>query len=164
MPINLRTPQAETRDQHLGAITQWPGGAKELARNCAFTYGCCRDCGPGGRRLCELSSPYSQALMCAEQISVTNATIIKDTVVVQHTPIGCAASQSSTSSYSRDLAARRGRKPEDPKSICANPGERDVVFGGLDRLADASHDEIAAIIWRVAPERSCSENSSATGC
>src|SRR5208283_3959987 len=121
MAINLRTPQAETRDQRLGTITQWEGGARELARDSAFTYGCGRDCGPGGRRLCELSSPYSQASMCAEQIAVTNATIIKDTVVVQHSPIGCAASQSFTSRYSRDLAARRGWKPEDPKSICTQP-------------------------------------------
>ncbi len=78
MAINLRTPQAETRDQRLGTITQWEGGAAELARDSAFTYGCGRDCGPGGGRLCELSSPYSQASMCAEQIAVTNATIIKD--------------------------------------------------------------------------------------
>jgi nitrogenase molybdenum-iron protein alpha chain len=137
MAINLRTPQAETRDQRLGTITQWEGSAEELARDSAFTYGCGRDCGPGGRRLCELSSPYSQASMCAEQIAVTNATIIKDTVVIQHAPIGCASSQSFTSRYSRDLAARRGWKPEDPKTICTNLSERDMVFGGVDRLADA---------------------------
>ena len=75
--------------------------------------------------------------MCAEQIAVTNATIIKDAVVIQHSPIGCAASQSFTSRYSRDLAARRGWKPEDPKSICTNLGERDMVFGGVERLAGA---------------------------
>ncbi len=137
MAINLRTPQAETRDQRLGTITQWEGNAQDLARDSAFTYGCGRNCGPGGRRLCELSSPYSQASMCAEQIAVTNATIIKDSVVIQHAPIGCAASQSFTSRYSRDLAARRGWKPEDPKSICTNLGERDMVFGGVERLADA---------------------------
>jgi len=136
MAINLRTPQAETRDQRLGTITQWEGRAQDLARDSAFTYGCGRDCGPGGRRLCELSSPYSQATMCAEQIAVTNATIIKDTVVIQHSPIGCASSQSSTSRYSRDLAARRGWKPEDPKTICTNLGEQDMVFGGVDRLAE----------------------------
>ena len=123
MAINLRTTQAETREQRLGTITQWEGRAADLARDSAFSYGCGRDCGSGGRRLCELSSPYSQASMCAEQIAVTNATIIKDTVVIQHAPIGCASSQSSTSRYSRDLAARRGWKPEDPKSICTNMGE-----------------------------------------
>ena len=80
MAINLRTPQAETREQRLGTITQWEGRAQDLARDSAFTYGCGRDCGEGGRRLCELSSPYSQASMCAEQIAVTNATIERDMV------------------------------------------------------------------------------------
>ena len=136
MAINLRTTQAETREQRLGTITQWDGRAEDLARDSAFTYGCARDCGTGGRRLCELSSPYSQASMCAEQIAVTNATIIRDSVVIQHAPIGCASSQSSTSRYSRDLAARRGWKPEDPRSICTNMGEQDMVFGGVDRLAE----------------------------
>jgi nitrogenase molybdenum-iron protein alpha chain len=140
MPINLRTPQAETRDQRLGTITQWDGRASQLAKDSAFTFGCGRDCGPGGKRLCELNSPYSQASMCAEQIAVTNATIIKDTVVIQHSPIGCASSQSFTSRYSRDLAARRGWKPEDPKSICTNLGEQDMVFGGVERLAETIRD------------------------
>ena len=62
MAINLRTPQAETRDQRLGTITQWEGSAAELARDSAFTYGCGRDCGPGGRRLCELSTPLFAGL------------------------------------------------------------------------------------------------------
>jgi nitrogenase molybdenum-iron protein alpha chain len=72
--------------------------------------------------------------MCAEHIAVTNATIIQDSVVVQHSPIGCAASQSFTARYYRDLAARRGWKMEDPKSICTNLGEQDMVFGGVERL------------------------------
>ncbi|MDR3375336.1 MAG: nitrogenase component 1 [Ancalomicrobiaceae bacterium] len=143
MAINLRTPQAETRDQRLGTITQWQGSARQLAQDSTFTYACGRDCGPGGRRLCELSSPYSQASMCAEQIAVTNATIIKDTVVIQHSPIGCASSQSFTSRYSRDLAARRGWKPEDPKSICTNLSEQDMVFGGVDRLAQTIREAYA---------------------
>lgn len=78
--------------------------------------------------------------MCAEHIAVTNATIIQDSVVVQHSPIGCAASQSFTARYYRDLAARRGWKLEDPKSICTNLGEQDMVFGGVARLEDTIRD------------------------
>ncbi|ALK09361.1 nitrogenase component 1 [Blastochloris viridis] len=139
MPINLKTPAVETREQRLGTITQWEGSARQLARDSAFTYGCAKGCNPdargqGGRRLCESSTPYSQASMCAEHIAVTNATIIQRSVVVQHAPIGCAASQSFTCRYYRDLAARRGWELEDPKSICTNLGEQDMVFGGVERL------------------------------
>lgn len=136
MALNLRTPQVETRDQRLGTITQWEGSADQLARDSAFTYGCSKGCNNGGRRLCEQTSPFSQASMCAEHIAVTNATIIRQSVVIQHAPIGCAASQSFTCRYYRDLAARRGWTLEDPKSICTNLGERDMVFGGVERLEE----------------------------
>jgi nitrogenase molybdenum-iron protein alpha chain len=136
MAINLRTPQVETREQRLGTITQWEGGADQLARDSAFTFGCAKGCDNGGRRLCEQSTPFSQASMCAEHIAVTNATVIQESVVIQHSPIGCAASQSFTCRNYRDLAARRGWKVEDPKSICTNLGEQDMVFGGVERLEE----------------------------
>ncbi|HEY0328298.1 MAG TPA: nitrogenase component 1 [Rhodopseudomonas sp.] len=143
MALNLRLPQVETRDQRLGTITQWEGSARQLARDSAFTYGCSKGCEKGGRRLCEQSSPFAQASMCAEHIAVTNATIIQQSVVVQHAPIGCAASQSFTARYYRDLAARRGWKLEDPKSICSNLGEQDMVFGGVERLEQTIRDAFA---------------------
>jgi nitrogenase molybdenum-iron protein alpha chain len=136
MALNLKTPQAETREQRLGTITQWEGNASQLARDSAFTHGCSKGCNNGGRRLCEASTPFSQASMCAEHIAVTNATIIQDSVVIQHSPIGCAASQSFTCRYYRDLAARRGWELEDPKAICTNLTEQDMVFGGIDKLEE----------------------------
>ncbi|MDR3516697.1 MAG: nitrogenase component 1 [Azospirillaceae bacterium] len=141
MPINLKIPEAETREQRLGTITQWEGSAAQLARDSAFSYGCAKGCvtgGPeGGRRLCEQNSPFAQASMCAETIAVTNATIIQDSVVIQHSPIGCAASQSFTCRYYRDLAAQRGWALEDPQSLCSNLTERDMVFGGIAKLEQA---------------------------
>jgi nitrogenase molybdenum-iron protein alpha chain len=134
MAINLRTTQAETREQRLGTITLWEGNADQLARDSAHTHGCGRGCDNGGQRLCEQSTPFAQASMCAEHIAVTNATIIQEALVIQHSPIGCAVSQSSTCRYYRDLAARRGWKLEDPQSICTNLGEQDMVFGGIGRL------------------------------
>lgn len=158
MPINLRTPEAETRDQRLGTITQWDGSAEQLAADSALTYGCGR-ARAGGRRLCEAATPFSQASMCAEHIAVTNATIIRDTVVIQHSPIGCAASQSFTARYARDLAERRGWRPEDPKSVCSNLGEEDMVFGGAARLEAAVRDAVA----RYSPRAVFIAASCATG-
>jgi nitrogenase molybdenum-iron protein alpha chain len=140
MPINLRTTQAETREQRLGTITQWEGTADQLARDSAFTHGCGTGCGNGGRKLCEQSSPFPQASMCAENIAVTNATIIQGSLVIQHAPIGCAVSQSSTCRYYRDLAARRGWELENPQSICTNLTEQDMVFGGIGKLEQAIRD------------------------
>jgi nitrogenase molybdenum-iron protein alpha chain len=140
MPLNLRAPQAETREQRLGTITQWNGTAAQLARDSTATHGCDKGRDQGGRRLCEASTPFAQASMCAEHIAVTNATIIQESVVVQHAPIGCAASQSFTCRYYRDLAARRGWELEDPKAICSNLSEQDMVFGGIGKLEVAIRD------------------------
>nr|WP_294501739.1 nitrogenase component 1 [uncultured Rhodopila sp.] len=137
MAINLKTTHAETREQRLGTITHWEGSADQLARDSAFTHGCEKGCDNGGRRLCEQNTPFAQASMCAENIAVTNATIIQDSVVIQHSPIGCAVSQSFTCRYYRDLAARRGWELEDPQSMCTNLGEQDMVFGGGPKLEDA---------------------------
>lgn len=137
MPINLRTTEAETREQRLGTITLWEGTASQLARDSAFTHGCAKGCDNGGRRLCEQSVPFAQASMCAETIAVTNATIIQDSVVIQHSPIGCAASQSFTCRYYRDLAQRRGWPLENPQSMCTNLTEQDMVFGGIAKLEQA---------------------------
>jgi nitrogenase molybdenum-iron protein alpha chain len=137
MAINLKTTQAETREQRLGTITHWEGSADQLARDSAFTHGCGKGCDNGGRRLCEQNTPFAQASMCAENIAVTNATIIQDSVVIQHSPIGCAVSQSFTCRYYRDLAARRGWELEDPQSMCTNLGEQDMVFGGVPKLEEA---------------------------
>ena len=71
---------------------------------------------------------------------MTNATIIQDSVVIQHAPIGCAASQAFTSRYYRDLAANRGWKLEDPRAMCTNLLEKDMVFGGVGKLEDTIRD------------------------
>jgi nitrogenase molybdenum-iron protein alpha chain len=147
MPINLRLPEAETRDQRLGTITRWEGSASDLARESAEAFPC-GGCGAGSgkgprKRLCELESPFEQASMCAEHIAVNNATVIAGSVVIQHSPIGCAASQSFTCRYYRDLAARRGWDIADPKSICTNLGEQDLVFGGVAKLEQSIRDAAA---------------------
>ncbi|MFD2233167.1 nitrogenase component 1 [Phaeospirillum tilakii] len=160
MAINLKHPEAETREQRLGTITQWEGSASELARDSAFTAGCGNaGRGQGGKRLCERDSPFTQASMCAECIAVTNATIIQDSVVIQHAPIGCAASQSFTCRYYRDLAAQRGWEVSNPQAICTNLVERDMVFGGVAKLEQA----IRAAWERHRPQVIFVASSCATG-
>jgi len=132
MAIDLDRVDVESRDQRLGTLTRWEGNAARLVRDCAAAGS---GCGKRGRGpACRDDGPFRQATMCAEHIAVTNATIIQEAVVIQHAPLGCAASQSFTCRYYRDLAARRGWQLENPLAICTNLGEREMVFGGLERL------------------------------
>lgn len=140
MAINLKTPVVETREQRLGTIIRWEGKASELARDSEQGFRREHGCDGKGGQLCELESPFTQAAMCSECITVTHATVIQGSVIIQHSPIGCAASQALTCRYYRDLAARRGWELEDPRSICTNLNESDMVFGGIAKLEQAIRD------------------------
>jgi len=140
MGINLKTSVVEHRERRLGTIIRWDGSAAQLAQDSAFTFGTGTDCGRRGKRLCEASTPFSQASMCAECITVTNATLVQGAVVIQHSPIGCASSQAFTCRYFRDLSVQRGWEVEDPHSLCSNLTENDMVFGGISKLEQTVRD------------------------
>jgi nitrogenase molybdenum-iron protein alpha chain len=140
MTINLNTTVVETREQRLGTIIRWDGSAAQLAQDAAFTFGTGTDCGLKGQRLCEPDSPFTQASMCAECITVTNATLVQGGVVIQHSPIGCASSQAFTCRYFRDLSLQRGWAIENPHSLCSNLTENDMVFGGIAKLEQTVRD------------------------
>ncbi len=140
MAINLDTAVVESRERRLGTIVRWDGSAAQLAQDSAFTYGTGTDCGRKGQRLCELDTPFTQASMCAECITVTNATLVQGAVVIQHSPVGCASSQAFTCRYFRDLSLQRGWEVENPHSLCSNLTEHDMVFGGVDKLEQTVRD------------------------
>jgi nitrogenase molybdenum-iron protein alpha chain len=138
MAINLKTPVVETREQRLGTIIRWDGKASEL---CEQSRSFCQSSGcSSASSLTEFESSFTQANMCSESITVSQATIIKNSVLIQHSPIGCAARQSFTSRNYRDLSVRRGWDVEDPRSMCTNLDESDMVFGGLGKLEQSIRD------------------------
>jgi nitrogenase molybdenum-iron protein alpha chain len=146
MAINLKTTQVPNREQRLGTIIRWEGPASELVQDSVYTYGgkkTCgagKSCGSGGKRLCELESPFTQGNMCTECIAVSQAFMIKGSTVVQHAPIGCAALQSMISRLSRDMSIQRGWELKNPHMLCSNLTEDDMVFGGVAKLEQSIRD------------------------
>lgn len=140
MAINLKSSIVENREQRLGTIIRWEGSAAQLVQDSAFTYGVQVDCGCTGKRLCEQNSPFTQASMCAECITATQAILVQGAALIQHSPIGCASSQAFTCRYYRDLSVQRGWKVEDPHSLCTNLTEDDMVFGGVAKLEQTIRD------------------------
>jgi nitrogenase molybdenum-iron protein alpha chain len=159
MSINLKTTEVANREQRLGTIIHWEGTASDLVLDSRCMYGPGEGCGQKGRKLCELDSPFTQASMCSECIAVIQAATIKNSVLVQHSPIGCAASQSSTREGYHDRSIQRGWKREDPRLICSNLTEEDMVFGGIAKLEQSVRDA-----WkRHRPEAIFISTSCATG-
>jgi nitrogenase molybdenum-iron protein alpha chain len=84
MAINLRTLAVETREQRLGAITAWDGRASDLAEQSGYSRSdCASACGASkAARICELESPFSQGSTCSEQIAKSQASNIRDAVLI----------------------------------------------------------------------------------
>jgi len=142
MPINLKTPVVESREQRLGTIVAWDGKASDLSQESAYARGegCDSKCGPKARRVCELQGPFTQGSVCSEQMVECQAGNVRDAVLIQHSPIGCGAGQVIYNSIYRNGLAIRGLPVQNLHLISTNLRERDMVYGGVDKLAQSIRD------------------------
>ncbi len=132
--INLKTPVVESREQRLGTVVSWSGSASDLVRQSGYSGGC------GECTLCEMRTPFSQGSVCSEQMVECQAGQVRDAVLIQHSPIGCAAGQVSYNSLYRNGLKMRGFPVEGTKVLCTNLTEKDMVFGGIDKLRQSVDD------------------------
>jgi nitrogenase molybdenum-iron protein alpha chain len=139
MAINLKSTEVETREQRLGTIIAWDGRASDLSSYSGYAHGGCDSCGQGGGKLCEQTSPFTQATTCCEGTKMVG---VDGVVSIQHSPIGCAANQSGSIVLARVRAARSGRTVNvaELSSICTNLQEDDMVFGGVEKLEQSIRD------------------------
>ncbi|GEO82624.1 nitrogenase component 1 [Pararhodospirillum oryzae] len=144
MSINLKTPVVESREQRLGTIIAWDGKASDLSRESAYARGDgCGGCGGGkgkARRVCEQRSPFSQGSVCSEQMVECQAGNVRGAVLVQHSPLGCGAGQVIYNSIFRNGLALRGLPVENLHLITTNLQERDMVYGGAEKLERTIRD------------------------
>jgi nitrogenase molybdenum-iron protein alpha chain len=133
MKLNLSTPVVESREQRLGTIVAWDGKASELSE---ASHSC------GGCRLCEneKSGPFTQGTICSEMMVECQAGHVRGAVLIQHSPIGCAASQVCYNSIFRNGLAMRNFPVENMRAISTNLNENDMVFGGIEKLGQAISD------------------------
>lgn len=141
MAINLKTTVVESREQRLGTIVSWNGAASDLAEESRYAKGCGSGCGTGkARRICETDAPFTQGSICSEMMVGCQAGQIRDAVLVQHAPIGCAAAQNELNLLFRDGLSARGKPVHNVRHICTNLTEGDMVFGGVDKLEQSIRD------------------------
>jgi nitrogenase molybdenum-iron protein alpha chain len=138
MPINLRTPVVESREQRLGTVIAWEGRASDLAAESCYARG--GGCSPKARRVCELQSPFTQGSVCSEQMVECQAGNVRDAVLIQHSPIGCGTGQVIYNSIYRNGLAMRGLPVQSLHLISTNLSERDMVFGGAAKLERTIRD------------------------
>jgi nitrogenase molybdenum-iron protein alpha chain len=139
MKINLDPVDVSTREQRLGTIIAWDGRASELSEASRYARGndaCCES----GCRLCESRGPFTQASSCSEEMTVCQVGHVRGAVLIQHSPIGCAANQGGINQGFRTGLRMRHLPVEDAKSICTNLDENDMIFGGIGKLEQSIQD------------------------
>lgn len=134
MPINLKTPVVESREQRLGTITAWDGKASELAEQSGYAHGDCSRCGKKARKICEIQGPFTQGSVCSEMMVECQAGNVRGAVTIQHSPIGCGTGQVIYNSLFRNGLAARGLPVESLHLISTNLREKDMVYGGIEKL------------------------------
>lgn len=155
-PINLRVADCETREQRLGTIIGWTGKASELSELSNKAR-----CGSGGRRecsLCEMRGAFTQGSVCSEQMVECQAGNVRNAVLVQHSPVGCAAGQPMYNSIYRNGLAIRGLPVENLLITSTNLNESDMIFGAILKL----HQTIQDVYERYKPEAIFVSTSCAT--
>jgi len=154
--INLNVADCETREQRLGTIIGWTGKASELSEVSNKAK-----CGAGGRRecaLCEVRGPFTQGSVCSEQMVECQAGNVRNAVLVQHSPVGCAAGQPMYNSIYRNGLAMRGLPVENLLITSTNLNESDMIFGAILKL----HQTIQDVYERYKPEAIFVSTSCAT--
>lgn len=156
--INLAATAVESREQRLGTIIGWDGNADTLANASGYARNCTRRSGKTCE-LCEVRGPFTQGSVCSEQMVECQAGNVRDAVLIQHSPIGCAVSQTIYNSIYRNGLAIRNLPVENLKIVSTNLLEKDMVFGGIDKLRQTLED-----VWdRYEPKAVFIGTSCATG-
>ncbi|MDR0614090.1 MAG: nitrogenase [Dysgonamonadaceae bacterium] len=136
--INLKTTVVESREQRLGTVVAWDGKASKLSEASLYSSGCGGD--GKGCELCEIRGPFSQGSVCSEQMVECQAGHVRDAVLIQHAPVGCALGQVDYNSLYRNGLAMRNQPVENLRVTCSNLIESDMIFGGSNRLAQSIQD------------------------
>jgi nitrogenase molybdenum-iron protein alpha chain len=87
-----------------------------------------------------MRGPFTQGSVCSEQMVECQAGNVREAVLVQHSPVGCALGQVPYNSIFRNGLAMRNIPVESVKIISTNLIESDMVFGGAIKLGQSIQD------------------------
>lgn len=122
--INIKTPEVAIRENRLGSITGFQGGAEELVK--------CSRCG-----LRDKVRSFSQCLGCATSHAACMVILVQDAAVISHGPVGCSSCYHEFAFTYRVNSPLRGvDHPTQRKIYSTNLEETDTVYGGEQKLAD----------------------------
>jgi nitrogenase molybdenum-iron protein alpha chain len=128
--FRLETP-VKIRERRLGSITGYFGTAEDLvAQSRAGT-------------LENRDRSFEQAAACASGCATLNLTMIRDAVVINHAPLGCAGVAPRFNRNRRRGQRLRELPVNNLPLISTNLRERNTIFGATAQLYDAIREAVA---------------------
>ncbi|MDR1604398.1 MAG: nitrogenase [Gracilibacteraceae bacterium] len=122
MTVNLKVPDLPIREQRLGTIMVYEGTAKNLCEISREGKGCGMGCS------------FNQNTGCGSGCAMDLLALVRDTALINHGAIGCAADFNNWSNVYRLGLINRGLAEEPISALSSNLQEKDTVFGGLEKL------------------------------
>ena len=114
--INILEPSVQIREKRLGTINAFTGSASEIVQK--SEEGSLKDA----------KRKFSQCLGCNAQQAFCQLAMIKDVVVINHAPIGCAG-EFSDFNFTYRVEQEKRDLPEDiGRYFSTNIQEKDIVF------------------------------------
>jgi nitrogenase molybdenum-iron protein alpha chain len=127
-PIDLHKTTCPTREERLSvAINSYYGKMSDLVQ------------GTRDKSVVQPDRCFEQSGNCLLAINAQRLISIRDSVLLFHSPIGCAAGQHGSHELFQHIPVSQGR-PADLgyfHAVSTNLTERDVVYGGFDKLVAA---------------------------
>lgn len=145
--INIHAPGVQIRESRIGSITGFEGTAGELV-----------GCSLRGQ-LQDSPRSFSQCMGCASGHALCQLAMIRDAVVVNHAPVGCAGDFFSFNFVYRVGQMERGLPPATGRYFSTNLTEHDTIFGGIDKLEETVREAFR----RVQPKAVFITTSCASG-
>jgi len=122
--IDIKRNEVPIRENRLKAITGYVGTIGDLNARAS-------SCSAQNRERC-----FTQASACSSGCCQNQLGSIKDALVINHAPVGCAADSVPGNVNYKSGARIRGIEYENVRIISTNLEERDTVFGASDKLRD----------------------------
>lgn len=123
--VNLSLPTVQVREIRTNSITGFQGDAQELVE--------AAQCG-----LKDKSRSFSQCLGCSTSKAACMTVLIQDGAVISHGPVGCASCLHEFAfTYRVNANLREVENPTQRKIYSTNLQEKDTVYGGNTKLANA---------------------------
>ena len=125
MESSIDSVEVPVRESRLGAITGYQGTIKDLAARAASLAVC-------NRERC-----FSQMSGCSSFCAHDYLAGIRDAVLVNHAPLGCAADAVGANTTNKWGEKARGWEHRNVRIISTDMNEEDTVFGAVAKLKEA---------------------------